>query len=242
MNSWEQSYTTDEILEMIRNHDGKEVLNLQKCEIQNADISGWDIPENIDFEWSVFTNVSMTGTTFRKCNLNHVWFKECSTEGIRFLYCDVREANFRWMNFRGAVFSGSNFHHTLFEYANTEDITDNEDTKFFRMVCPETGPFIAWKCCTELRVVQLLVPADAKRVSATAETCRCNKAKVLSIKSIDETKSYDWAQSTVDPDFYYEVGKWVEPANGFEENRWRDSSQGIHFFMERQQAVDYQSK
>ena len=148
MNSWEQSYTTDEILEMIRNHDGKEVLNLQKCEIQNADISGWDIPENIDFEWSVFTNVNMTGTTFRKCNLNHVWFKECSTEDIRFLYCDVQEANFRWMNFRGADFSGSNFHHTLFEYANTEDITDNEDTKFFRMVCPETGPFIAWKCCT----------------------------------------------------------------------------------------------
>ncbi len=242
MNSWEQSYTTDEILEMIRNHDGKETLNLRKCEIQNADISGWDIPENIDFEWSVFTNVNMAGTTFRKCNLNHVWFKECSTESIRFLYCDVQEANFRWMNFRGADFSGSNFHHTLFEYANTEDITDNEDTKFFRMVCPATGPFIAWKCCTELRVVQLLVPADAKRVSATAETCRCNKAKVLSIKSIDETKSYDWAQSTVDPDFYYEVGKWVEPANGFEENRWRDSSQGIHFFMERQQAVDYQSK
>ena len=30
MNSREQGYTTDEILEMIRNHDGKEVLNLRK--------------------------------------------------------------------------------------------------------------------------------------------------------------------------------------------------------------------
>ena len=235
-------YTTEEILTLIRNHDGKSELDLSKQDIVDVDISGWELPENINFDGAVFTNVDMAGTTFRKCNFNHSWFKECKTKGIRFLYCDVQEANFRWMDFTGADFSGSNFHHTLFEYATTEDITDNEDTKFYRMACPETGPFIAWKCCTELRVVQLLVPADARRVSATAETCRCDRAKVLSIKSIDETISYTWAQSTVDPDFYYEVGKWVEPANGFEPNRWRDSSQGIHFFMERQQAVDYQSK
>lgn len=241
MNS-KDKYTTEEILALIRNHDGKSELDLSKQDIVDVDISGWELPENINFDGAVFTNVDMAGTTFRKCNLNHSWFKECKTKGIRFLYCDVQEANFRWMNFTGADFSGSNFHHTLFEYATTEDITDNEDTKFYRMACPETGPFIAWKCCTELRVVQLLVPADARRVSATAETCRCDRAKVLSIKSIDETISYTWAQSTVDPDFYYEVGKWVEPANGFEPNRWRDSSQGIHFFMERQQAVDYQSK
>lgn len=237
-----QKYTTQEILHRIQNHDGKSELDLSRLEITDADLSGWDIPENINFEWTVFNNVDMRGTTFRKCDLNHVWFKDCQTQKIKFLYCDVREANFRWMDFTGADFSGSNFYSTLFEYATMEDIQDNGDTKFFRMACPETGPFIAWKCCTELRVVQLLVPADARRVSATAETCRCDKAKVLSIKSIDETKAYTWAQSTVDSDFYYEVGKWVEPANGFEPNRWMDSSRGIHFFMERQQAVDYQSK
>ncbi len=237
-----QKYTTEQILDLIQNHDGKSDLDLSRQNITGADISGWDIPENINFEWTVFTNVDMTDTTFRKCDLNHVWFKDCKTRAIRFLYCDVREANFRWLDFTGADFSGSNFYSTLFEYATTEDITYNDDTKYYSMVCPETGPFVAWKCCTDLRVVQLLVPADARRVSATADTCRCDKAKVLSIKSIDETKSYTWAQSTVDPDFYYEVGKWVEPANGFEPNRWRDSSQGIHFFMERQQAVDYQSK
>ncbi len=237
-----QKYTTEQILDLIRDHDGKSKLDLSRQEISDADISGWDIPENISFEWTVFTNVDMTDTTFQKCNLNHVWFKECKTRGIRFRHCDVQEANFRWLDFTGADFSGSNFYSTLLEYATTEDITYNDDTKYYRMVCPETGPFVAWKCCTDLRVVQLLVPADARRVSATADTCRCDKAKVLSIKSIDETKSYTWAQSTVDPDFYYEVGKWVEPANGFETNRWRDSSQGIHFFMERQQAVDYQSK
>jgi hypothetical protein len=46
----------------------------------------------------------------------------------------------------------------------------------------------------------------------------------------------------VDADFYYEVGKWLEPANGFQEDRWKDSSPGIHFFLDREQCVAYQSK
>ena len=88
----------------------------------------------------------------------------------------------------------------------------------------------------------MLVPADAKRCMATMETGRVSRVKVLKITSIDETENYTWAQSTVDPDFYYEVGKWLEPANGFQEDRWKDSSPGIHFFLDRQQCVDYQSK
>lgn len=234
-------YTTEQILDKIRNRDRNEMLDLHDCKIHDADLAGWDLSK-INFEWTDFDHVDMTGAVFEHSDLNHVWFKDCKVRGVKFLYCDVKEANFRWMDFTGADFSGSNFYMTLFEYAVLDDVKDNDDTKYYRMVCPETGPFIAWKCCTDLRVVQLLVPADARRVSATADTCRCDKAKVLSIKSIDETKSYDWAQSTVDPNFYYEVGKWVEPANGFQPDRWMDSSPGIHFFMDRQQCVDYQTK
>lgn len=239
--SWEKDYTSEQILEMIRNQEPGQKLELRECKLEDVDLSGQHLA-NIDFEWTNFFNVDMTGTVFEHCDLNHVWFKDCKVRGIKFLYCDVQEANFRWMDFTGADFSGSNFHHTLLEYTTLDDVKDNDDTKFYRLACPESGPFIAWKCCTDLRVVQLLVPADARRVSATAETCRCDKAKVLSIKSIDETKKYDWAQSTVDPNFYYEVGKWVTPANEFQPDRWMDSSPGIHFFMDRQQAVDYQAK
>ena len=92
------------------------------------------------------------------------------------------------------------------------------------------------------RVVMMLVPRDAHRCMATMETGRVSKVKVLKITNIDETENYTWAQSTVDSDFYYEVGKWLEPANGFQEDRWKDSSPGIHFFLDRQQCVDYQSK
>ena len=207
---------------------------------EDMDLTGWEL-RNIDFSGSDFNRVILDDADLDRSSLHKTWFRDCSMKRARLTNADVTEAGMRYLDLSGSDFSGSNFHATLFEYANLEGVTDNEDTRYFRLACPEKGAFIAWKCCTEWRVVQLLVPADARRVSATFDSCRCDKAKVLSIKSIDETVSYTWAQSTVDPNFYYEVGKWVEPANGFEENRWLDSSEGIHFFMEREKCVAYQT-
>jgi len=232
--------TSEEITDNVKNRNIDMTLDLGGSEIADMDMSGWDL-RNIDFTGSDFENVDLTGADFDRSILHKVWFKDCSMRSVHLTNADVTEATLRYIDLSGSDFSGSNFHSALLEYAVLDGVVDDENTKFYRLRCPETGPFIAWKCCTELRVVQLLVPADARRVSATAETCRCDKAKVLSIKSIDETISYDWAQSTVDQDFYYEKGKWVYPSS-FQPDRWMDSSPGIHFFMNRQECVDYQSK
>lgn len=225
--------------ELSERHDNV-LLDWSNRAFKNMNLDGWNL-SNIDFSGSDFNNVILDNVNLDHSNLHKTWFTDCSMRGTKLTNADVTEAGMRSLDLSGSDFSGSNFHRTLFEYATLDDIVDDENTKYYRMACPEEGPFIAWKCCTELRVVQLLVPADARRVSATGDTCRCDKAKVLSIKSIDESISYTWAQSTVDPDFYYEVGKWVEPANGFEPDRWMDSSPGIHFFMKREQCVAYQT-
>lgn len=43
------------------------------------------------------------------------------------------------------------------------------------LACPDTGSFIGWKKASGL-IVKLLIPSDAKRLSATGRKCRCNKA------------------------------------------------------------------
>ena len=215
-------------------------IELKNRSFENMDLSGWDL-RNIDFSGSDFTSVNLDGADLDGASLHKTWFKDCSMRKAHLTHADVTEAGMRYLDLSGTDISGSNLYASILEYAILNNIIYDDDTKYYRLACPEEGAFIAWKCCTEWRVVQLLVPADARRVSATMDSCRCDKAKVLSIKSIDETISYTWAQSTVDPNFYYEVGKWVEPANGFEEDRWRDSSQGIHFFMKREQCVAYQT-
>ena len=79
---------------------------------------------------------------------------------------------------------------------------------------------------------------DALRSSATRLTCRCSKAKVLSIKSIDETVKYTEAIATIDDNFIYRVGEWVQVDN-FDTNRSHDAAPGIPFWMTREQAVHY---
>lgn len=78
-----------------------------------------------------------------------------------------------------------------------------------------------------------------KRSSATSRKCRCDKAIVLSITNLDgsETNVTEIA-STRDPSFMYKVGATVS-VNNFEEDRWKECAPGIHFFITRQEAVEY---
>jgi hypothetical protein len=46
--------------------------------------------------------------------------------------------------------------------------------------------------------------------------------------------------SDYDNNFIYKVGEIVEEPN-FDENRWEECAPGIHFFITRQEAVNYYS-
>lgn len=107
------------------------------------------------------------------------------------------------------------------------------------IACPEEGSFIGFKKCCDDLIVKLEIPKDALRCSATSRKCRCSTAKVLSITTIDGTDANDQtAFSTHDSSFTYKVGEVVSVDN-FEPDRWKECSAGIHFFITRQEAVDY---
>ena len=109
----------------------------------------------------------------------------------------------------------------------------------YPMNCPENGSFIGFKKVRDDLIVELEITEDALRSSATGRKCRCSKAKVLSITNIDGTESNaNSARSLWDPAFVYTVGKTVEVSN-FDTNRWNECASGIHFFITRQEAVDF---
>ena len=111
------------------------------------------------------------------------------------------------------------------------------------IACPEAGSFTAYKKAVakdDNVIVQLLIPASAKRTSATGRKCRADKAKVIAIWNMDRTKSeLTEAFSTHDNEFIYKVGMYVEPKEPFCENRWNECSSGIHFFITFDEAVNY---
>ena len=106
------------------------------------------------------------------------------------------------------------------------------------MACPEEGSFIGFKKCSDDRIVKLEVLADSKRSSATGRKCRCDKAKVLSISDINGLQEFNEAISIHDPNFNYRVGEIVS-VNNFCDDRWDECASGIHFFITRQEAVEY---
>ena len=109
----------------------------------------------------------------------------------------------------------------------------------YPIACPEKGSFIAFKKAKYDLIVELEITEDALRCSTTSRKCRCSKARVISITNLDGSPASDSvAISNYDFSFVYKVGEIVSVDN-FDTNRWNECSTGIHFFVTRQEAVDY---
>ena len=112
------------------------------------------------------------------------------------------------------------------------------DVPYIPLNCPSDGAFIGWKKVDD-KLIQLLIPEDAKRSSATTNKCRCSKAKVLSITSLDGEIAYESVvNKSYNPHVEYKVSDIVFP-DSFDENRWDECSHGIHFFINKQDAINY---
>ena len=145
---------------------------------------------------------------------------------------------------RNADFHDANLHNVDLRGANLRgaDLRRAKNVPYIPMVCPEEGDFIGWKKAESNKntvIVKLHIPSDAKRSSATTRKCRCSKAEVIAIYNLDGTEEGETTcHSDYDNSFIYEVGKTVEVTN-FNEDRWSECAKGIHFFINRQEAIDY---
>ena len=139
-----------------------------------------------------------------------------------------------------ANLGGANLGYTDLSNANlgNTNLGNAKKVPYIPMVCPEEGEFIGWKKASG-KIVKLRIPEDALRSSSTTRKCRCNKAEVVEIYNIDGTIADERIiQSSYDSSFTYEVGKTVE-VQDFDTNRWEECTRGIHFFINRQEAINY---
>lgn len=182
----------------------------------------------LDLRNSSFQGLDLQGMNFSYCNLSGCDFRDCNISG-----CD-----FRFSDLTGCRIEGANLYLARLQESVLTGIRSDSATRYFAMCCPEQGAFLGYKLCFNYRLVQLLIPADAKRSSATDNACRCSKAKVLKITSGDGRQQFQEAQAFADQYFLYKVGQTAYPS-GFDENRWVDSTTGIHFFMTAREALAY---
>ena len=186
-------------------------------------------------------------------NHKHWWNEDC--EGWRDMRADLGGANLRRADLREADLRGADLGEADLREADLReadlggadlreadlreaDLSGAKNVPYIPYACPDFGTFIGFKKASGYIVV-LEIPEDAKRLSATGRKCRCNKAKVLEIQNVDGAKAnVTKVASGYDSNFVYEVGKTVSVDN-FCDDRWQECSPGIHFFINRQEAVDY---
>lgn len=146
---------------------------------------------------------------------------------------DLRGANLRGADLFGANLSGANLCG-----ASMDQMIRDIHTAFYPLQCPDSGSYIGYKKASGL-VVELEIPADARRSSATSRKCRASKAKVLSITDINGNPAGGQVKSNDDPNFVYAIGETVEVSD-FDDDRWNECSTGIHHFITRAEAVIYE--
>ena len=151
---------------------------------------------------------------------------------------DLRDANLRNADLRGSNLCGANLYGADLRCADLCG-ANLRDAKGCYLSCPTEGSFIGWKKVSG-HIVKLRIPEDARRSSATGHKCRCDKAYVMEIQNMDGTKATeDTVRSDHDKNFVYTVGATVEVPD-FDDNRWNECAPGIHFFIDRRAAVEYQ--
>ena len=153
---------------------------------------------------------------------------------------DLRDADLTGADLRDADLTGANLRDADLTGANLRgaDLTGAKEIPYVPFACPSDGAFIGWKkVCGNL--IKLEIPEDARRCSATSLKCRCDKAKVLSVwnmileEEVSEVVNHAYEQNTL-----YKVGEMVYP-DSFDEDRWNECSHGIHFFINKQDAINY---
>ena len=215
-----------------------------ELDFQNVDLSHVRLP-NADLSGANFTGANFTGADLSGAYLYSVNLREANMSGANMsgaYLCDaclsgadLFLANLTRADLRGANLTRADLTRANLTRANLSGARLSgarnlaPATAAQLMRCPPVDEFVAYKKCAGGAIVKLLVPADAKRSSATGSKCRASHVIVLE----GEGTSY------YDPNTRYHPGARVE-CNRWGEDRWVECAGGIHFFMTREEAEAYQ--
>ena len=194
-------------------------VSLAKANLVGACLAGADL-EGADLEGAKLEDADLSWADLIGANLKDANLKDANLKGAILKDANLKGANIERANIYGAKLNGA------------------KNIPFIPLACPSEGAFIGWKKVEWKYLVKIQIPEDARRCSATTRKCRCDKAKVLDITSLDgeehynEVVNYNYKKTT------YKVGEMVYP-DSFDENRWNECSHGIHFFINKEDAINY---
>ena len=215
----ENNTIKDTVEEAVRQGASLDGANLNGASLYGASLYGASL-DGASLDGANLNGASLNGANLYGANLN----------GASLNGASLYRASLNGANLNRASLNGANL--------NRASLYGAKNIPFIPLACPSDGAFTGWKKVAD-KLVQLEIPADARRCSATTRKCRCDKAKVLAITSLDGKTEFTNVKNTAyNPHIEYSVGCMVYP-DSFDDNRWNECSHGIHFFINKQDAINY---
>jgi hypothetical protein len=208
--------------------------DLSKADLSGANLSGANLSW-ADLFVANLSGANLSGAKLSGANLSGANLSEANLSGANLSGANLSEANLSGANLSGAKLSGANLSEANLSGADLSDVSFNEATSFFHLCCPETGSFEGWKKCSQGVVARLLIPSEARRSSATSRKCRAEFVKTLQLYGTEK----DEITGLRDGETLYKVGELTK-ADAWDDNRWNECSNGIHFFLTRVEAENWE--
>lgn len=203
---------------LFENDDTSLIESIKECINKNVNLCHADL-RGVDLR-----GVDLRGADLHLVNLCHVDLRGSDLRGVDLRHADLRHADLRYANLHLTDLRGA-------------DLRYVKCMPNLPLHCPSHGSFTAWKKVGDC-LVELLIPAEARRCSAGSSKCRCDKAIVVSICNLADGISQNEVTNTNYTETLYKVGCEVT-ADKFDENRWNECSNGIHFFIDKEEAMNY---
>jgi hypothetical protein len=220
----EDNSVKDTLIEAVKRDANLRDANLVGADLVGANLVGADL-RDADLGGADLRGANLRGAYLGDANLVDANLRGANLVGADLVGADLRDADLGGADLRGANLRGAY-------------LRDAKNVPFFPTYLPE-GEFIAWKKLPNGLIAKLKILEDSKRSRAAGDKCRCDKCLVLEFQNVDgsisDEKTYTSHKYAV---CTYTVGEVVR-ADKWDDNRWVECSHGIHFFIDRQSAVDY---
>ena len=235
----ENNTIKDTLIEAVKRGANLRGANLGGAYLRDANLGG------VNLGGAYLRDANLGDANLRDAYLGGAYLRDANLGGAYLRDANLGDANLRGANLegaylRGAYLEGANLGGAYLRDANLGGayLEGAKEIPYVPFACPSDGAFIGWKkVCGNL--IKLEIPDDARRCSATSQKCRCDKAKVLSVWNMRlEEEVSEVVNHAYDQDTLYKVGEMVYP-DSFDEDRWNECSHGIHFFINKQDAINY---
>ena len=156
------------------------------------------------------------GADLRSADLRSAYLRSAYLTGADLTGADLRSADLR-----GAYLTGA----------------DLKKIQSYFQVIPEEGSFIGWKKANGC-LIKLEIPAKAKRHNSLGgRKCRASYVKALQIWDSDGNEINECCGSH-DKKTIYKIGRLTKP-DKYDPSPLKECSNGIHFFITKQEALDW---